>query len=186
MHLSRLVPLLGDPTGFDENNSELAKQEDPFSKIAFRILEELTACGGKADYAQFENWAEMHGIGKYTLRTIINDMVEDGRLRAPEGYLDNGEELEPPAPKVIARLNAPLQDIVRMKGYLREYWSVGLLRLFDDMSKSGVKDVNEVLKFLLQEGSAELAGLSVVNAAGKLIKDVKGKHEAKLSELVKF
>jgi hypothetical protein len=185
MHLSRLVPLLGDPTSF-ENKSEIAKQEDPFHKIAFRILEELTACGGKADYAQFENWAEIHGIGKYTLRTVINDMVEDGRLRAPEGYLDNGEELEPPAPKVIERLNAPLQDIALMKCYLREYWSVGLIRLFEDMGKSGIKDVNEVLKVLLQEGSAELVGPSVINATGKLLKDTKVKQEAKLSELVKF
>jgi len=177
-----------DRSDHNDGNSNSANKEDPFKIIENRVLEELVRRGGKAEYSDMENWAENNGIGKYTLRTVINDIIEDGKLRVPEGYFDSWEELEPPAPKVIEITDIPMKDLEKMKEYLKEYWSVGLLRLFDDLNKSGMNDVNEVLKALTQEGYAQLAGASVVNATGKLLKDTKpkGSAGARLSDLVKF
>ncbi|GEM_PF-1122523 len=52
--------------------------------------------------------------------------------------------------------------------YLSTYWSVGMLRFYKDMERSGVKNPREVLKTLYQRGLVELAELEVINATPKL------------------
>jgi hypothetical protein len=83
--------------------------------------------------------------------------------------------MEPPIPKTIELPHVPENDVCSMKRYLCEYWSVGELRLFDDMSRSGMKDVNEVLKEVIERGYASLAASSVINATEKLLKEGGGK-----------
>ena len=162
---------------------------DPFDEVAKAILATLKKKGGRAEFSEIEKWADSTEVGKYTLRTVVNELIDGGKLKAPEGFYDSGEELEPPVPKVVELPHVSERDVKRMKEYLREYWSVGMLRLFDDMSKSGMKDVNVVLRELMEVGYAELTPSSVVNATEKLRKEggsEKGstKGDSKLSDLV--
>ncbi len=135
---------------------------------------------------RLESWAEEKGIGRYTFRTIIDDLIDEGRLWAPDGYLEALDEMEPRVPKIISVQSVPTEDIVKMKTYLLEHWSVGLLRLFDDMNRAGVKDVNEVVKFLAAQGYIEMPVAGVVNATPKLSSSKASKPESNISELVKL
>ena len=164
---------------------------DPFEEVAKAVLATLKKRGGRAEFSEIERWAETTEVGKYTLRTVVNELIDKGKLKAPEGFYDSGEELEPPAPKVVELPRVSEGDVRRMKEYLREYWSVGELRLFDDMSRSGMRDVNGVLRELTEGGYVELTPSSVVNATEKLRKEggsEKGSAEggSKLSDLVRF
>lgn len=159
---------------------------DPFARMGKSALDELQRMGGRSEYALLEAWAEGKGIGKFTFRTIIDDLIEEGRLWAPEGYFEAVDEMEPKVPKVVAIQSASTADIAKMKSYLKEYWSVGLLRLFDDMSRAGVKDVNEVVKLLASQGYIEMPNAGVVNATPKLSSGKASKSESNLSELVKL
>jgi len=153
---------------------------DPFDEVAKGVLASLKKRGGRAEFSEIEKWAESTEVGKYTLRTVINELIEAGKLKAPEGFYDSGEELEPPVPRVVELPRVSERDVRRMKEYLRDYWSVGELRLFDDMSRSGMRDVNEVLKELTEGGYAELTSSSVVNATEKLRREGElGKGTAK-------
>jgi len=58
-----------------------------------------------------------------------------------------------------------------MKRYLSEYWSVGELRLFEDMVRLGMKEINEVLKAITDSGYAVLTPFSVINATEKLLRE---------------
>jgi len=159
---------------------------DPFARIGRSAREELQRRGGKADYMQLEAWAEGRGIGKYTFRTVISDMIEDGQIWAPDGFLEAASEMEPPVPKTVASLSVPQADISKMKSYLSEFWSVGLLRLFEDMGRAGMKDANEVVKLLAAQGYVDMPVAGVVNATPKLIPADNSKHGSKLSDLVRL
>ncbi|MDI9609320.1 MAG: hypothetical protein QFX34_03465 [Candidatus Verstraetearchaeota archaeon] len=137
---------------------------DPFSEIAGQIIAKLDEIGDVVDYDELERWADGKGIGKYTLRMVLNDLVEQGAAVAPEGFCEEGCGFEPPKPKKIGVRKADPRDVERVKAYLAEYWSVGLFRLFDDMSRIGVKNVNEALKEVIRLGYAELSRIGVVNA----------------------
>ncbi len=140
------------------------KSADPLSEIAGQIIAKLDEIGGVVDYDEIERWAEGRGIGKYTLRMVLNDLVEQGAAIAPDGYCEDGLGFEPPKPKKVGVRRADNKDVERIKAYLAEYWSVGLLRLFDDMTRIGVKNVNEALKEAIRLGYAELSRIGVVNA----------------------
>jgi len=175
-----------------ESNPPRGSDGDPFDEVAKAVLATLKKKGGRADFSEIEKWADSTEVGKYTLRTVVNELIDAGKLKAPEGFYDSGEELEPPVPKVVELPRVSERDVDRMKEYLREYWSVGMLRLFDDISKSGMKDVNAVLRELMAGGYAELTPSSVVNATEKLRKEggpekgsAKG-SSGKLSDLVRF
>lgn len=138
---------------------------DPFSEIAGQIIERLDEIGTVVDYEELERWAEGEGIGKYTLRMVLCELVEQGAAVAPEGFCEDGGGFEPPRPKKIGLRKADPRDVERVRAYLSEYWSVGLLRLFDDMARAGVKNVNEALKEVIRLGYAELSRIGVVNAS---------------------
>jgi len=144
---------------------------DPFDEVARQVLSTVEKRGGRVDFTEVEKWAEFTAIGKYTLRTVVCDLIEAGKLRAPEGYSGNGDELEPPTPKALEIPKIPERDVQAMKRYLGEYWSVGELRLFEDMARIGIKDVGEVLKSVLGGGYAELTTSSVINATAKLLEE---------------
>ncbi|MEN3007336.1 MAG: hypothetical protein ABC596_04110 [Candidatus Methanosuratincola petrocarbonis] len=144
------------------NSSRLCT--DPFSEIAGQIIEKLDEIGTVVDYDELERWADKEGIGKYTLRMVLCELVEQGAAVAPEGFCEDEGGLEPPKPKKIGVRKADPKDVERVRAYLAEYWSVGLLRLFDDMARSGVKNVNEALKEVIRLGYAELSRIGVVNA----------------------
>lgn len=150
-------------------NHERAVRFDPFDEVAHQVLSAVEKRGGRVEFSEMERWAEFTDIGKYTLRTVVCDLIEGGKLRAPEGYADNGDELEPPTPRSLEVPKVSERDIRTMKNYLSEYWSVGELRLFDDMTRAGIKEVGEVLKAVLSQGFAELTPSSVVNATRKLL-----------------
>lgn len=158
-------------TGPNGNRSSDGKRDagsrgkDPFAEISERILERIGREDGAVGYEELERWAEANGIGRYTLRTVLIDMVDDGILVAPEGFCEGDCDIEPPKPRKVGVKRADPRDVERMKAYLSEYWSVGLIRLFDDMARAGMKDVNEVLKEVIRLGYAELSGIGVVNAA---------------------
>jgi hypothetical protein len=142
---------------------------DPFDEVARQVLSTVEKHGGRIEFIEIEKWAEFTEIGKYTLRTVVFDLIEAGKLRAPEGYSGNGDELEPPTPKALEIPKIPERDIQAMKRYLSEYWSVGELRLFEDMARFGIKEAGEVLKSVLSSGYAELTPSSVINATAKLL-----------------
>ncbi|MDI9644815.1 MAG: hypothetical protein QFX35_06325 [Candidatus Verstraetearchaeota archaeon] len=150
--------------GLGYGNGIRSSEGDPLAKITSELLDLLGRAKGTVEYEELERWAEERGVGKYTLRMLLNDLVEEGVLVAPEGFLEQECELEPPRPKKIGIRRADQKDVDRMKDYLSEYWSVGLLRLFEDMVRAGVKDVNEALKEVIRLGYAELSRIGVVNA----------------------
>jgi len=145
--------------------------EDPFEGIAHSVVSVVEKKGGRLQFIELEKWAESTQIGKYTLRTVVNDLIDHGRLRAPDGFMDSSDEFEPPVPKVVELPRISEGDVNAMKKYLREYWSVGMLRLFEDMNRQGMREVNEVLKTIMEYGYAELTPSSVINATGKLLKE---------------
>lgn len=149
---------------------------DPFDEVARQVLSTLEKRGGRMDFLEMEKWAEFTEIGKYTLRTVVCDLIDAGKLRAPEGYSGNGDELEPPTPKALEIPKIPERDVQAMKKYLGEYWSVGDLRLFEDMGRNGMKEVGEVLKSVLSRGYAELTPSSVINATNKLLEEEGRNH----------
>jgi hypothetical protein len=142
---------------------------DPFDEVARQVLSTVEKRGGRVEFIEMERWAEFTEIGKYTLRTVVCDLIEVGKLRAPEGYADRGDELEPPTPRCVEIPKIPEKDVRAMKRYLGEYWSVGELRLFEDLGRGGMKDVGEVLKSVLGQGYAELTLSDVINATRKLL-----------------
>ncbi len=154
---------------FGIDNEPVAEPDgsDPGEGIAGSIVEAVRSRGGRATLREIEAWAEPRGIGRYTLRTLVGDLIEGGLLLAPEGF-DNGED-EPPSPRVL-EVPPIEEDLARMKAYLREYWSVGLLRIFDDLGRSGMCNIGEVLKAAIGEGCAELLPTGVVNATEKLLR----------------
>lgn len=137
---------------------------DPISEIKGQIIAKLDEIGTVIDYEDLERWADGEGIGKYTLRMVLCELVEQGAAVVPEGFCEDGGDSEPPKPKKIGARKADPKDVERVKTYLAEYWSVGLLRLFDDMAKAGVKNVNEALKEIIRIGYADLSRLGVVNS----------------------
>lgn len=151
---------------------------DPFEEISRLILSLVTRKGGKVLFKDVEEWAASTQIGKYTLRTVINDLIEEGKLRAPDGYLAGDDGSEPAIPRCLEAPRAQDRDVCTMKRYLSEYWSVGELRLFEDMSRLGIKDVNEVLKKVAEQGYIVLASQSVVNATEKLLQEAKTARRA--------
>lgn len=152
------------------NNNDPAN-DDPFEGIAHSVIITIEKRGGKVDFQELQNWADATEIGKYTLRTVVNDLIDHGRLNAPDGFLDCDDDFEPPVPKVIELPRVAEGDIKAMKKYLREYWSVGELRLFEDMVRLGMKEVNEVLKAITDSGYAVLTPFSVINATEKLLRE---------------
>ncbi|MBC7121258.1 MAG: hypothetical protein H5T33_06790 [Candidatus Methanosuratus sp.] len=137
---------------------------DALSEITGQIIEKLDEIGTVVDYDELERWADGAGIGKYTLRMVLNDLVEQGVVVAPDGFCGDGCDFEPPKPKKVALRTVDPKDVERIKVYLAEYWSVGLIRLFDDMTRAGVKNVNDALKEVIRLGHAELSRIGVVNA----------------------
>jgi len=123
------------------------------------------------EFADLEKWAEGSNIGKYTLRTVVNEMIGGAKLKAPEGFYDADNEMEPPIPKVVELPKFTPGELEKLKDYLREYHSVGLLRLFEDLSRAGLKEINEILKEAIELGYAELTPSGVVNATKKLSPD---------------
>jgi hypothetical protein len=175
----------------NDPHQDVNTSSDPFDEVAKVVLATLKKRGGRVEFSEIEKWTEFIEVGKYTLRTVVNELIEVGKLKAPEGFYDSGEELEPPIPKVVELPYVSDRDVKRMKEYLCDYWSVGELRLFDDMCRFGVKDVNKVLKELTEAGYAELTPSSVVNATEKLRKESESekgsaKGDSKLSDLVRF
>ncbi|MEJ5292908.1 MAG: hypothetical protein WHS82_04840 [Candidatus Methanosuratincola sp.] len=148
--------------GFNGNRRGVCT--DPLFEISDRVIVKLEEIGTVVDYDELERWADGEGIGKYTLRMVLNDLVEQGAAVAPEGFCDDGCGFEPPKPKKIGVRKADPGDVERVRAYLADYWSVGLLRLFDDMARAGVKNVNEAVKEVIRLGYAELSRIGVVNA----------------------
>lgn len=159
--------------------------DDPYLKIAEMVFNHIKDRGGYVEYPQIEAWALEGGIGKYTLRTIVNDLIGQGMLKAPDGFFDDGEEMEPPIPKAVAIGEEESESIIKMKEYFKTYWSVGMLRLFEDMQKAGVEGANEAVKQLVERGYLELSPTGVLNATKKLLGE--GKQDGKrLSNLAKL
>lgn len=123
---------------------------------------------GKVNYEEIEEWAEKNNIGSYTLRIILNDLIERKFLDAPDGFYEEEPHIEPPKPKSITLYHS--SDYEKLKEYLKEYRSIGILRFFEDLTKIGVKNVNELLRRAIKEGYAELTSSGVVNATEKLFK----------------
>ena len=146
---------------------------DPFEGIQKQVLSLVARKGGKVLFCDVEEWAASTQIGKYTLRTIIIDLIDEGRLCAPDGYISGEDGSEPPVPKCLEIPHAQNRDVCTMKRYLSEYWSVGELRLFEDMLRLGIKDVNDVLKEVAAQGYVVLTQQNVVNATEKLLQEAK-------------
>jgi hypothetical protein len=144
---------------------------DPFEGIAHSVIMTVEKRGGKVDFQELQKWADATEVGKYTLRTVVNDLIDHGRLNAPDGFLDGDDDFEPPIPKVVELPRIAECDIKAMKRYLSEYWSVGELRLFEDMVRLGMKEINEVLKAITDSGYAVLTPFSVINATEKLLRE---------------
>jgi hypothetical protein len=149
---------------------------DPFDEVARQVLSTVEKRGGRVEFSEIERWADFTEIGKYTLRTVVCDLIEAGKLSALGGYANKGDDLEPPTPKTLEIPKIPEKDVRAMKRYLGEYWSVGELRLFDDMARNGMKDVGDVLRFVLGQGYAELTPSSVINATAKLLEEEGRSH----------
>ncbi|MEM0232076.1 MAG: hypothetical protein QXG78_03085 [Candidatus Methanomethyliaceae archaeon] len=128
---------------------------------------------GKLSFSELEEWAKENKIGIITLKIILNELIEIGDIIAPEGFYENGSYFEPPAPKFIELAKPSSPELEKLKDYLREYRSVGILRLFEDMVRMGMKDVNEILKKAIKEGYAEITPSGVINATEKLLKSHK-------------
>ncbi len=65
-------------------------------KVAAKVEE-----AGRISYEELLEWAGREGIGEYTLRVILQDLLDEGRVRAPEGFYEAESILLPPAPKVV-------------------------------------------------------------------------------------
>jgi len=122
----------------------------------------------KVSYEEIEKWAERNNIGSYTLRIILNDLIERKILDAPDGFFEEESHIEPPRPKSITLYYS--SDYEKLKEYLKEYRSIGILRFFEDLTKMGIKNVNELLRRAIKEGYVELSSSGVINATEKLFK----------------
>ncbi|HDI47141.1 MAG TPA: hypothetical protein ENF82_04980, partial [Candidatus Methanomethylia archaeon] len=52
-----------------------------------RLLDKVAAKVGEVgriSYEELLKWAGEEGIGEYTLRVILQDLLDEGRVRAPE------------------------------------------------------------------------------------------------------
>ena len=67
-------------------------------------------------------------------------------------------------------ITSDLETAIR---YLGKYWSVGRLRLIDDLMGMGVKDPIKVINELARKGLIEITELDVVNAKKELIEVAK-------------
>lgn len=146
--------------------------QDEFKKISDDIISMLKD-KGRLSFSELEEWAKKNDIGIVTLKIVLNELIEIGDLVAPEGFYENGSYFEPPAPKFIELAKPSSPDLEKLKDYLREYRSIGILRLFEDMVRMGVKEINEVLKKAIKEGLAEITPSGVINATEKLLKSHK-------------
>jgi hypothetical protein len=109
---------------------------------------------------------------------------------SPQEPLQKPQEVQLPPqeaqPQQIEKIPEPLAikemqltpEVEAAVRYLGRYWSVGLLRLLDDLSRMGVREPRKVVAELARKGLVEVSELEVVNAkkelvefAKKLIKD---------------
>jgi hypothetical protein len=74
---------------YEDESSVYSASVDPFVEISRLVLVTLEKRGGKAEFSDMEKWADSTQIGKYTLRTIVSDLIGTGKLKAPDGFLDN-------------------------------------------------------------------------------------------------
>ncbi|MEM4670443.1 MAG: hypothetical protein QW650_07980 [Thermofilum sp.] len=107
-------------------------------------------------------------------------LPEKGSAERPEagGIEEGGVQQEPveSSLELAAELRELLadEDLVKAVRYLERYWSVGKLRLIEDLENMGVKDPRRVLEDLLRRGLVEVVepgidGAGVVNAKEELI-----------------
>lgn len=146
--------------------------QDEFKKISHAIISMLKE-KGRLSFSELEGWAKKSEIGIVTLKIVLKELIEIGDVIAPEGFYENGSYFEPPAPKFIELAKPSSPELEKLKDYLREHRSVGILRLFEDMIKMGMKDVNEILKKAIKEGFVEMTPSGVINATEKLLKSRK-------------
>ncbi|RLE50877.1 MAG: hypothetical protein DRJ21_01250 [Candidatus Methanomethylicota archaeon] len=71
-----------------------------------KILEELVKFiknkGGQASFEELLKWAEENDIGTITLSIALNDLIEEGIISAPEGFLEpEGILTAYPIPKTV-------------------------------------------------------------------------------------
>jgi hypothetical protein len=172
--------------------------EDPFERMLQRYLEAVKAKGGAASFNDMVEWAGREGLGSsVVVAVVLNELVSRGLLEAPEGLreVEGFQDLKAPAavrlpqppptlkpapaptptPPEAAPAAAPAEEAGAVEeglkaaiAYLNDYWSVGELRLVDDLKSMGVKDPPRVVRRLLELGYAERTSSGVINATDKL------------------
>ena len=169
--------------------------EDPFERMLQRYLEAVKAKGGAASFDDVVEWAGREGLGSPVVAAVVlNELVSRGLLEAAGGLreVEGVQDLKAPAAvrlpqptpalkpapaptPVAAPAAAPAEEAGDVEeglkaaiAYLNDYWSVGELRLIDDLKYMGVRDPPRVIRRLLELGYAERTSSGVVNATDKL------------------
>ncbi|ABL78415.1 hypothetical protein Tpen_1015 [Thermofilum pendens Hrk 5] len=142
-------------------------------------------------------------------RSLLEFFGEEREEPSREEPVERGEEggeeperREEPAPEPAAepRASVGVQEVdcsevsdllgneayERALRYLCTYWSIGLLRLMDDLIRMGVKEPRKFLAELAKRGLIEVTELEVVNAKEKLLKlsECFGKDRSTLVDLL--
>lgn len=98
-------------------------------------------------------------------RTVERPRAGRAEERAVEGSEEERVE-EEEFERILGEI--PDEDYKKALTYLAKYRSVGEVRLSLDLMKEGVRDVERVLRRLLEEGYATRSPLGVINATEKL------------------
>ncbi|RLF15702.1 MAG: hypothetical protein DRJ97_03220 [Thermoprotei archaeon] len=167
--------------------------EDAFEKLLERYRRAIEERGGEARFEDIVEWAQREDLGSALVATVIlNEMVKRGVVEAPQGFKEveglegltapvvvKLKEAEKPAKPVETKPRkveeaVPDKDLELAISYLNDYWSVGELRLIDDLKLMGVSEPQKVVRKLVELGYVERSPSGVINATEKLPKVKRG------------
>ena len=159
-----------------EDIVEWAKREDLGSELVTTVILNEMVKRGVVEAPQ--GFKEVGGIEGLTAPVVVRlarqPPTPPGRPspptpRPPEAKLES----RPPPPKARAEPVSE-RDLEIAISYLNDYWSVGELRLMDDLRALGVSEPQKVVRRLMELGYVERTPSGVINATDKLPRVKKG------------
>ena len=217
----------------------MANAKDHYARIIDALYKFIEEAGGSVTFDKLVEWAEENDVGIITLSIALNDLIEEGKISAPEGFFEPEDYvIALPVPRVVTlsksevveeKIEAPEEselqvsstesvaaeahiesfegsseageveavkikqaveefeesvsddDLEKAIEYLNDYWSVGVIRFFEDLKMLGVSKPDRILRKLLELGFVTYSTMGVVNATEKL---PKLKRSRRLSEFI--
>jgi len=77
--------------------------EDYYKRIVNELYRFIEKAGGRVSFSELAKWAEENNVGSITLSIALNDLIEEGKISAPEGFFEPEDYIVAyPVPRIVA------------------------------------------------------------------------------------